>query len=312
VKRLLSLLVGGQSLRHDAIALRPQEQAPVRAIFRTANDERDVSSLIFPLSLSPLLLGLWRQAGEGNAQPGELVMQDAATGIMVGNISLVPNGTVDVSGGCFDIMRPVQSSASCSPWFDRAWRYALAWRQAQRNAKRPHAFKMTLADLRALNIFYMMPRSVYLVSVSEPNGRNIFPMDLVGPLTGGRFVLALRRTSPSIEAMRSGGRIAVSGVPAESKDVAYALGAHHKDALVDWAALPIPLRRSSRFDIPIPAGALRVRELKVQKCEAVGSHMLFITSIVSDSQTSDEPQLCHMSDTYVRWASSRGHHFRFV
>jgi flavin reductase (DIM6/NTAB) family NADH-FMN oxidoreductase RutF len=322
VKRLIGLLTGGRSLRHTAVALRPDEQAPVRAILKRPDregyererpdQERDVSSQLFPVSLSPLILGLCRKDGEARHQRAEIIMRDAATGVDLGSLTLVSAGSVEHPDGWMDLMRPVRSSVRCVSAFDRTWHYALAWRQVQRNARRKHAFNMSFADLRALNVYYMMPRPVYLVSVSEADSSNIFPMDLVGPLGTDSFVLALRLTSRSVEAIRCGARLAVSSVPGDWKEAAYQLAGYHNEQLLDWTALPFPVCPSAAFGIPVPAGALRARELQVHKTQAVGSHMLFVATVISDAQTSNGPQLCHVSDMYVRWAAKQGRHFRLA
>jgi flavin reductase (DIM6/NTAB) family NADH-FMN oxidoreductase RutF len=309
MKRLLGTVISGQSLRHRPVALRAAEQRPVRAVVKTERGERDVTPLLFPVSLNPLLLGLCRTAGEPPAGAPEVRMHDEVTGHLLGSMHLESAGIVDHAGRCVDLLRPVRSSVRCVPFMYRAWRHALAWRQAQLNARQPHAFQMTFPDLRALNVFYMMPRPVYLVSVAHLDASNIFPMDLVGPLGDGTFLLALRLTSPAVELMRRGGRIVVSGVPAELKETAYRLAAHHKQRSIGWDALPFPVTASPVFSIPVPAEALRVRELQVLRSEAVGSHMFFITSIVSDSTRSNGLQLCHVSDMYARWRAVRGRPF---
>jgi flavin reductase (DIM6/NTAB) family NADH-FMN oxidoreductase RutF len=187
-----------------------------------------------------------------------------------------------------------------------AWKYLLAWRQVLRNARDPNAFKMSFADLRALNVFYMMPRPVYLISTVHDDASNIFPMDLVGPLGDDKFLLALRRTSPSVELMRRSERMVAAGAPAALKAQVYELGAHHKKRSIDWGALPFAIEPSAEFQIPTLGGALGVRELQVIATEPVGSHMVFVTSVATQSFAGDTPQLCHVSDMYARWRQQQG------
>jgi flavin reductase (DIM6/NTAB) family NADH-FMN oxidoreductase RutF len=181
----------------------------------------------------------------------------------------------------------------------------LARRQARLTARRPGAVAMDFADLKALNVFYMMPRPVYLVTVIDEGGDNLFPMDLVGPLGDELFLLALRRTSPSIAPMREGRRIVLSGMPARLKEAVYRLGAHHKEAGIDWRALELATRPSPLFGWPVPADALDGRELEVLQSEAIGSHVLFVTRVAGQARFGDEPQLCHVSDMYARWRSAQ-------
>jgi flavin reductase (DIM6/NTAB) family NADH-FMN oxidoreductase RutF len=265
------------------------------------------------VSLSPLVLGLWFEGddapGAGVGSDVEVVLRDAGTGTRVGELRLRPERVLAHAGGGVLLLRPTRSRARCASAADRAWRYALAWRQVRRNAKLPHAFRMTFADLRALNVFYMMPRPVFLVSVVHGDASNIFPMDLVGSVGEGTFLLALRRTSPAVELMRASGRIVVSGIPAALKESVYALGLHHKAKSIDWSRLPFAVEPSPGFGIPAPAGALRVRELEVRQSTEVGSHMFFVTRVAGDSRRGDAPQLCHVSDMYARWRTAHGRPF---
>jgi flavin reductase (DIM6/NTAB) family NADH-FMN oxidoreductase RutF len=158
-------------------------------------------------------------------------------------------------------------------------------------------------------VFYMLPRPVYLVSVRHADAGNLFPMDLVGPLGDDAFLLALRLTSPAVETIRAAGRIVVSGAPARLKPAAYALGTHHKARSIDWDTLPLAVAPSPTFGIPAPVEATSRRELVVEQCQPVGSHMLFTTSVVNSTEAGDEEQLCHLSDMYARWRAAQGRSF---
>jgi flavin reductase (DIM6/NTAB) family NADH-FMN oxidoreductase RutF len=308
VKRLLRELIYGEGLRHRPVGLRAADQHPVQAVQVSAASERDVSRLVFPVSLSPLVLGLARTADEPVVGPFELRMVDAS-GERLGSIALTPAGSIEHAYGVIDLARPTDVRVRCVPRAYRAWRYLTAWRHAQLTKHREHAFSMDLPDLKALNVFYMMPRPVYLVSVVHEGRDNIFPMDLVGPLGENLFLLALRKTSPSIELMRTGGRIVLSGMPARFRDVVYRLAIHHKKLAVDWSALELAIQPSPRFGFPVPAEALDWRELRVVKSEETGSHVLFVTEVESCTDVGDEPQLCHVSDMYARWRAASGRPF---
>lgn len=305
MKQLLRELIYGEGLRHRPVGLRAADQRPVRAVQVTAAGERDVSRRVFPASLSPLVVGLARTADEPILEPCELRMVDAS-GEHLGSIRLAPAGRVEHADWIIDLARPTAASVRCVPRAYQAWRYATAWRHAQLTAKRRHAFYIDFPDLKALNVFYMMPRPVYLVSVVHEGCDNIFPMDLVGPLDDDRFLLALRKTSPSIELMRAGGRIVLSGMPARFKEVAYRLAAHHRKLSVDWGALELATRPSPLFGFPVPAEALGWRELQVHKSAVIGSHVFFVTTVAGYTGAGDEPQLCHVSDMYAGWRAANG------
>lgn len=298
-------LVRGQDLRHRPVALASADQRPVRAIATSPAGERDVSRVLFPVSLKPLVLGVGRGRGEPIFEPTELRMHDAA-GDHLGSIRLAPAGIVEHPDGFIDLYRPTGSSVRCVSVLYRAWRYATAWRHMRIDAKRPQAFHMDFAGLRALNVLYMMPRPVYLVTVLHQDWGNVFPMDLVGPLGDDLFVLALRKTSVSIEPMRAGKRIALSAMPAQFKDVVYRLGAHHRAPSIDREALELATMPSPLFGFPVASEALSIRELNVRHSEVIGSHVLFVASVAHFSVRSDEPQFCHVSDMYARWRARCG------
>ena len=68
-----------------------------------------------------------------------------------------------------------------------------------------------------LQVLYISPRPVVLVSVDDGVNANMFPMDLVGPIHGGGFTLALRNTSPSVQTLRTARRAALAHVSYENR-----------------------------------------------------------------------------------------------
>ena len=299
MKRLLTSLLFGQSLRHRPVAINPLDQQPVRAVAIADGAEHDITTRLFPISLNPLLLGI---AAAEPAPHTEMTirMEDRSSSEVVGELHAKKQKFMNFHNR-ITLFRPTSASVRCIPARVLAWRYALAWQQARRNLRDPHAFHMSFADLVALNVFYMMPRPVYLISVIHEDSSNIFPMDLVGPLGDDRFVLALRLTSPAVELMLKSGRFVAAGAPAAMKPEIYQLGAHHKKRSVDWDALPVSLAPSPNFAIPTLSNALGIRELKVVHSEPQGSHMVFVTSVANQTTAPNEPQLCHVSDMYARW-----------
>jgi flavin reductase (DIM6/NTAB) family NADH-FMN oxidoreductase RutF len=182
----------------------------------------------------------------------------------------------------------------CLPWPYRPWNRWLQNRAVRRNTD-PGNFAMSPESTQQIMIFYLCPRPVMLVSVDHGGHSNIFPMDLIGPIAPNRFTLALRSTSVSVEPMKSARRVAISDVSGGDRQIAYRLGAHHKNAQVDWSGLPFGTTRSSHFSLPIPDSALRVRELEILDFDVVGSHTLFLTRVISDHSAGDGARLFHTS-----------------
>jgi flavin reductase (DIM6/NTAB) family NADH-FMN oxidoreductase RutF len=153
---------------------------------------------------------------------------------------------------------------------------------------------------------------VVLVTVQHEGAGNMFPMDLIGLTDSPWYSMALRLTSPAVSLMQASRRLALASVPWEYKDFAYRLGEHHRKTSIDWACLPFPTRPSPLFGLPVAEKSQRVREVKVAECHSVGSHMLFVTSVESDTRPGptatdeDSRQLFHAFTSYRQFLAARG------
>jgi len=178
-----------------------------------------------------------------------------------------------------------------------------------RRMKDPTNFAMPPEAVQQQMIFYICPRPVVLVSVDDGSHSNLFPMDLIGPISPDRFTLALRSTSPSIATMKSSRRVSLSDVPARDYATAYKLGIHHKNVKVEWDQLPFEVRRSREFSLPYPSIALRVRELQILDFDTIGSHTFFVTQVASEASAEEAAQFFHTSGIYQHFRSCNGRPF---
>jgi flavin reductase (DIM6/NTAB) family NADH-FMN oxidoreductase RutF len=170
--------------------------------------------------------------------------------------------------------------------------------------RNPRNVKMVPRDLFSKFVLFTAPRPVMLVS-HERNGKgNLFPMDLVGEAGPPCFLLGLHRTSPAIPAMKEAGRLAVSGVPLAWKKTVFGLGRNHREAAVE--SLPIPTVPSSTHGIPVPEGALTVREVRIERVVEVGSHVLFVTTTESLERRAEGLQMCHTHAFHQRYLERQG------
>ena len=313
MKRLANVLIHGRSLRHRPVALPMHDRPPVRVSLRTASGVEDMTDALVPLSLKPFVFGVYlpdhRPPPVQLQAPCCLEFVDQESSTVIGRLKAVAVLRDRGADGDIVQLRPEGSTNSAVSPAARAWRYALAWRHVRANAKNPHHFRMSFSDLRALDVFYILPRPVYLVSVVHGERSNLFPMDLVWPVGEGRFLLALRRTNPSTLLMRESGRIVISSVPAGYKAVAYQLGSHHRLESIDWDKLPFDTIPSHTFGVPTPSFSMRTRELEVRWVTDVGSHMCFETRVRTDVLRTAGMQLCHVSDMYAHWRAAQGRAF---
>jgi flavin reductase (DIM6/NTAB) family NADH-FMN oxidoreductase RutF len=240
-------------------------------------------------------------------QPFRLCMYDRQTPrLMLGVIHLRLARTIDLPDHRFRLFEVDGCENLCVPDVSLRLYYLEERRRAeQRRRKNPYNFQMTPADLRASHVFYICPRPVVLVSVEHEGSGNLFPMDLIGPTDSPWFSMTLRSTSPAVRLMQQSRRMALASIPFAYQGIAYELGKHHKLANIDWAGLPFATERSLLFDLRVPDAALRVREVSVREFHEVGSHVLFITSVESESisRGARSPQLFHIFGSYRQYLS---------
>jgi flavin reductase (DIM6/NTAB) family NADH-FMN oxidoreductase RutF len=293
------------------VALRqPQEAVQVR--LAADSGEFDVTRTAVVAALRPLTLavGLDTQllsSMEDRSQP-ELRFVDLESRRTVGVLRLQHLRNWNTSGVAIGLFEVRRGTHRCVRWPYRPWNSWLQKRRMRRNIDASNFF-MAPEAVQQQMIFYICPRPVVLVSVEHGSHSNLFPMDLIGPVSSSRFTLALRSTSPSIAAMKSARRVALSDVRARDHATAYKLGVHHKNAMVEWDHLPFAIRRSSHFSLPYPAIALRVREIEILDFDTVGSHTFFVTQIASEHRVENDAQFFHTSGIYQHFRSCNGRPF---
>ena len=294
------------------IALRaPQEAVQVR--LSTGHGELDVTRTAVVAALRPLTLGVGLDpqlmaAIEGGAPP-QLRFIDLESRLTVGMLQLQHIRNWNTSGAAIGLFEVQRGTHHCVAWPYRSWNRWLQNRRLMRRKKDPSNFFMPPEAVQQQMIFYICPRPVVLVSVDDGSHSNLFPMDLIGPVSADRFTLALRSTSPSIPTMKSARRVTLSDVPARDYATAYKLGVHHKNVKVDWDRLPFKILRSREFSLPYPSIALRVREMQILDFDTIGSHTLFVTRKISEYSAGDAAQFFHTSGIYQHFRDCNGRPF---
>lgn len=293
------------------VALR-QPQDVVGVWMRGARGEIDVTRASVVAALSPLTLGVGlddaARAALGDYSTPVLRFTDIESGRAVGALELLRVRDCLTRAAGISLFEVRAGAQHCVQWPYRPWNRYLQNR-AIRHHRRPEGFWMPPEAVQQLMIFYIFPRQVVLVSVEDGEHRNLFPMDLIGPVAPDRFTLALRSTSRSISAMKSARRVALSDVAAADCALAYRLGAHHREPLADWQSLPCATGRSQAFSLPYPQSALRVRELEILDFETIGSHTLFVTRIAAVQPLAEADRLHHTSGLYQHFRMRHGRPF---
>ncbi|WP_233842559.1 flavin reductase family protein [Dyella sp. 2HG41-7] len=277
----------------STVAIAPPSNA-VTATLHWHGDSADVTKDHTVASLMPLVIATSLDAGKRPL----LEYRDRATGKLLGALHLAYAGSIAIDTRSLTLYHVAAGEHHCLGWPRRPWNAWLQNRQMQKH-RAPHHLAMESAAVQQLMIAYLCPRPVILVSVDVPGHRNIFPMDLIGPLErSGFFSLALRSTNISQPVMREARRVALSNIPSDMKDTVYKLAEHHKLPLNDWKSLPFPVCPSREFGIPTVASALRVQELDIVHSQEIGSHMFFLGRIASEESLTQGTQLHHTPGFY--------------
>jgi flavin reductase (DIM6/NTAB) family NADH-FMN oxidoreductase RutF len=206
-------------------------------------------------------------------------------GRLLGKIGLRPAASIPVGNGKLCLFQPRSYSNYClpKPWLWSRYLYYARLRGDPQTADLP----LTVRELHAMFVFYICPRPVVLATAADGNLGNLFPMNLMGPVGEGYFSFALNSKRPVTSAVERAGRIALSSVPLEHASLAMELGKNHRKEYIDWNELPFATRSSATLGVPVPAFALRVREMQIESVREVGSHKLFIARTIHDERRED-------------------------
>jgi flavin reductase (DIM6/NTAB) family NADH-FMN oxidoreductase RutF len=302
---LKRFVFGSTNLRQQcAIGLR-DPQAEVRVWLHGLGAPRDVTCNHVMAAGRPLTLGIGLgDEGDaaiiGRSRPSLQFREGSGEKRLLGEITLEPTEVITVRGEYLGLFETRSYRNYCLPstrlWAFYSYYAYRRWRAWSR--PKTSGFRMVTRELHTVFVFYICPRPVVLVSVTDGNVSNIFPMDLIGPIGNRHFSLALHNTSTAVPLIERSRRAALSSVPVEQTEVAYELGKNHKKPCVDWADVPFLTTLSATFRLPVPRFSLRVREMQIEAVRDVGSHKLFLAETIKDQQWADGLQLFFVHGIY--------------
>jgi flavin reductase (DIM6/NTAB) family NADH-FMN oxidoreductase RutF len=219
---------------------------------------------------------------------------------LLGEIGLKFITSISVAGSELFLFEPRSSANYCLPKIrlgvhDLQNTYSL-WRNTNTSG-----ITMSLLERRAAAVTFIRPHPVALGSTADEEGGNIFPMNIMGELGHGLFAFALKSTRTTAPLVARVGCIAISSVPLAQAPFVFQLAANHFKPSINWEQLPFRTKPSTTFNLPIPAFAQRVREMKIERVHRIGSHTLFIARIVCDETFTDGPGLSAIHGFYQFW-----------
>jgi flavin reductase (DIM6/NTAB) family NADH-FMN oxidoreductase RutF len=177
------------------------------------------------------------------------------------------------------------------------------WRRLQ--DRNPHSMKIASSALFCVFALYSAPRPVVLVSHQVAGRGNVVPLDLAGEAGAPCYLLGIHDT-PARARMAEAGRLAVSTVPLAWSAAAFALGRNHRHETIDWAGLPFATVPSPTWGIPVPAGALTVREVRIERLVEAGSHTIFVTTTERLERRAEGLQMCHVHGFHQMYLERQG------
>jgi flavin reductase (DIM6/NTAB) family NADH-FMN oxidoreductase RutF len=219
---------------------------------------------------------------------------------LLGEIGLKFTAVVPVSGLEIVLFEARSSTNYCLPAIRLSAHYLLHYYKQWRKAD-TSGIKMSFLERRAAMVMFIRPHRVYLVSLDDDAGGNIFPMNITGDLGDGYFAFALKDSRRAAHLVERVGRVALSSLPMPRAALAYQLAINHTKEFIEWDQLPFAMRGSTTFNIPVPEFTQRVRELEVEMVHPVGSHTLFVARVIRDEVVSEKEGLCVIHGFYQAW-----------
>ena len=260
---------------------------------------RHVMACVDPLTIGVVFDPWWTVPSASEARLSLRFVERRGRKRLLGEIRLAGVGEPFGEDG-LRLFRVRGSSNYCLPRL-RLWaHFAYLWYRRWRFNNNPE-IKITPREAHTMVAFFICPRPVVLVSVRLSEEGNVFPMNLMGPISEGKFAFALNSTRHAAPIVVQAGRVAISNVPLTEAGLTKGLGRNHLKTSIDLSQLPFESRPSPTFGFPVPNFALRVRELEIESSQRLGSHTFFIARLVHDEQLAVAQEFFYVHGIYQSW-----------
>ncbi len=285
----------------------PDPQPEIRVWLEGWGDPLDVTNNHVVACASPLTIGLGvnpERHGQAHARLYLNFRECNGEQRLLARIGLQPSETLSAAGQELSLFE-IRSCANYCLAQHRLWVHDLHQYLLRRRAGKDPEIPMSIRGARSMNVLFICPRPVVLVSAMHGGSGNIFPMNLFGSIGDGHFAFALnsfRKAAPLVE---RAGRVALSNIPLENAGLARQLGKNHRLEFANWDELPFKTTRSAALDLPIPEFALRVREVEIEAVRQLGSHTLFFARLIRDERLRNDLQFCMVHGIYQAWRLRR-------
>lgn len=185
-------------------------------------------------------------------------------------------------------------------FFGRWRRWANGLYELLRSQK-PGNISLPAKLYNQVRIAYSVPRKISLVCLGDSRGYNIFPSDLHGAVGKGFYVGSLRIGSKVCRQVEELQKILVADVDISTYRETYALGRNHMSNLQPLEILPTSGDRSDRWQLPVPAGAIRYRELQRKYSWDAGIHRVIFYEVMGEKTLGQGSELSHIHRYCLQW-----------
>jgi hypothetical protein len=150
--------------------------------------------------------------------------------------------------------------------------------------------KNTYYSRKVISALYSYPRNIIIVSYSDDEYCNIFPMDIQGYIPEeDMYLLGLRTTNVTLNKILEAKKVVVCDTDSVELDTVYNLGKHSSKAPTPKDALPFCVTESEVFGFPVPDFTGSYKEIEIIQHKKMGYHMLMIGKVVNAKQLKKEP-----------------------
>jgi flavin reductase (DIM6/NTAB) family NADH-FMN oxidoreductase RutF len=303
-KVIKKIVFGGESIPQRVFLGQPSPQAEVSVWLHGMGSPLDVTGRHTMACADPLTLCLAFSENQGPSEKElerltlKFCEQDGKQRVL-GEIGLKFVESISLNGREFFLFKARSAANYCIPKL-RLWAHYLLYERAHKLTNNTE-IKPSFLEKRAMEVMFICPRPVSLVSVITDVQGNMFPMNVMGDIDSDYFAFALRDAKMPAHLIEGARRLALSSVPFEQGSFAYKLAVNHNKQSINWYELPFETKKSKNFQIPFPVFAYRVREMEVERIYRLGSHTFFIARVVSDESLSKGIELFAVHGFYEAW-----------
>jgi flavin reductase (DIM6/NTAB) family NADH-FMN oxidoreductase RutF len=303
-RAIKQVALGAADLPQQCTVGMPDPQLEIRIWLEGLSEPVDVTNNHVVACASPFTVGIGLNAERRSQARLSLKFRERdGERRLLAKMGLRAAGLVNIEGQDLSLFQ-IQSCDNYCLARPRLWAYDLYQSFVRWRSDKDPEIPMSILGARSMNVFFMCPRPVVLVTAMHGDTGNIFPMNLLGGIGDGYFAFALNSLRKAAPLVERAGQVALSSIPLEYAGVARQLGKNHRLESIDWSDLPFTAERSAALGFPIPPFAQRVREMKIEAVRKLGSHTLFFARMISDERLGDALQFYMIHGIYQAWRLS--------